>query len=82
MRTVKKRTAKKKESKRPPVRSLKIHYDVRDSGRDRIRFPVIRLSGIWLGKLGFAPDMHVTVTTMEKLLIIRLDEQHQEQQQQ
>lgn len=79
MRTIKKPAAKKKESKRPPVRSLKIHYDVRDSGTERITFPVIRLSGVWLGKLGFEPNMQVTVTTMEKLLIIRLDEQHQQQ---
>lgn len=58
---------------------MKIHYDVRDRGTERIMFPVIRLSGVWLGKLGFAPDMHVTVTTMDKLLVIRLDEQQEQQ---
>lgn len=66
---------KKTKNKQPVVRGLKIQSDVRDSGVERIRIPVIRLSGIWLAKLGFAPDMRVTITTMDKQIIIRLDEQ-------
>jgi hypothetical protein len=66
---------KKTKNKQPVVRGLKIQSDVRDSGTDRIRIPVIRLSGIWLAELGFAPDMRVTITTMDKQIIIRLDEQ-------
>lgn len=66
---------KKTRSKKPTVRGLKIQSDVRDSGMDRIRVPVIRLSGIWLAELGFAPDMRVIITTMDKQIIIRLDEQ-------
>lgn len=66
---------KKGKGKQPVVRGLKIQSDVRDSGMNRIRIPVIRLSGIWLAELGFAPDMRVTITTTDKQIIIRLDEQ-------
>ncbi|WP_144062662.1 SymE family type I addiction module toxin [Sphingobacterium paucimobilis] len=34
----------------------------------------MKLSGLWLDGLGFSPQKRVTVTTMDKLLIIRLDE--------
>ncbi|MEX6690897.1 SymE family type I addiction module toxin [Danxiaibacter flavus] len=66
---------KKKVSKRPEVRSLKIQPDIRFNECSQTTVPVIRLSGVWLDKLGFAPEKRVTVTTMNKLLIIRLDEQ-------
>jgi hypothetical protein len=66
---------KKKVSKRPEVRSLKIQPDTRFNECSQTIVPVIRLSGVWLDKLGFAPEQRVTVTTMDKLLIIRLDEQ-------
>lgn len=68
------RAGKKVKSKEPVVRGLKIQSDVRDSGMDRIRVPVIRLSGIWLAELGFAPDMRVTITTMDRQIIIRVEE--------
>jgi len=66
---------KKKVSKRPEVRSLKIQPDTRFNECSKTIVPVIRLSGVWLDKLGFVPEQRVTVTTMDKLLIIRLDEQ-------
>lgn len=65
---------KKKVSKQPEVRSLKIQPDIKFNRWSRTTVPVIRLSGLWLEKLGFAPEQRVTVTTMDKLLIIRLDE--------
>lgn len=68
------RAGKKVKSKEPVVRGLKIQSDVRDSGMDRIRVPVIRLSGIWLAELGFAPDMRVTITTMDRQIIIRVED--------
>ncbi|GAL86401.1 hypothetical protein MYP_3630 [Sporocytophaga myxococcoides] len=65
---------KKKTSKRPEVRRLKIQPGIRFNRWCRTTVPVIRLSGIWLNKLGFTPEQRITVTTMNKLLIIRLDE--------
>jgi len=70
MRTLEKR----KTTKRPEVRSLKIQPDVRFNEWSQTTVPVIRLSGVWLDRLGFTPLQRVTVTTMNKLLIIRLEE--------
>lgn len=64
----------KAKNKQAVARGLKIQSDVRDKGFDRIRVPVIRLSGIWLAELGFAPDMRVIITTTDKQILIRLDE--------
>jgi len=68
------RTPEKKVSKRPEVRSLKIQPDIKFNRWSQTTVPVIRLSGLWLDRLGFTPEQRVTVTTMDKLLIIRLDE--------
>lgn len=65
---------RKRTIKRPEVRSLKIQPDFKIRQYSTTTVPVIRLSGVWLDKLGFAPEQRVTVTTMEKLLIIKLDE--------
>jgi hypothetical protein len=65
---------KKKPPRRPDVRSLKIQPHFKINRCSETTVPVIRLSGVWLDKLGFAPEQRVTVTTMDKLLIIRLDE--------
>lgn len=65
---------KKKTSKRPEVRSLKIQPDIKINRWSKTTVPVIRLSGIWLDRLGFAPQQRVSVTTMNRLLIIRLEE--------
>jgi hypothetical protein len=64
----------KKTNKRPEVRSLKIQPDIKVNRWSQTTVPVIRLSGLWLDKLGFTPEQRVTVTTMNKLLIIRLEE--------
>ncbi|MBX2923544.1 MAG: SymE family type I addiction module toxin [Chitinophagaceae bacterium] len=70
------RTPKKKQTiRRPDVRSLKIQPDTRFNECSQITIPVIKLSGLWLDRLGFTPERRVIVTTMNKLLIIRLDEQ-------
>ncbi|GAA4808720.1 hypothetical protein GCM10023231_42490 [Olivibacter ginsenosidimutans] len=68
------RTSKKKLSRQPEVRSLKIQPFIRFNQFSQTTVPVIRLSGHWLEKLGFSPDQRVKVTTMNKLLIISLDE--------
>jgi len=65
---------KGKTRKRPEVRSLKIQPDIRINEWSKTTVPVIRLSGVWLDKLGFTPLQRVTVTTMNKLLVIRLEE--------
>ncbi|WP_341831309.1 SymE family type I addiction module toxin [Sphingobacterium thalpophilum] len=68
------RTHKKKVSERPEVRSLKIQPTIKSNRWSETTVPVIRLRGLWLDRLGFSPKKRVTVTTMDKLLIIRLDE--------
>ena len=57
------------------MRSLKVQPDLKRNRWSQTTVPVIRLSGLWLERLGFTPDHRVTVTAMNKLLIIRLDEQ-------
>ncbi len=59
---------------KPDVRSLKIQPDTKFNRWSQTTVPVIRLSGVWLENLGFTPEQRVTVTTMNKLLIIRLEE--------
>jgi hypothetical protein len=65
---------KKKMSRRPEVRSLKIQPQIRNNRWNSTTVPEIRLCGNWLGKLGFSPEQRVNVTTMNKLLIIRVEE--------
>ena len=69
------RTHKQKEiNKDYAIRSLKIQPDIKFNKRSETRVPVIRLSGVWLDKLGFSPQQRVKVTPMQKLLIIQLEE--------
>ncbi|MDR2269306.1 MAG: type I toxin-antitoxin system SymE family toxin [Sphingobacterium sp.] len=68
------RTLKKQISKRPKVRSLKIQPTIKFNRWSQTKVPVIRLSGLWLDKLGFTPEKRVSVMTMDKLLIIKLEE--------
>jgi toxic protein SymE len=70
MQTYKKKTA----SKRPAVRSLKIQPQIRINRWTTSTVPEIKLCGNWLEKLGFIPEQRVNITTMNKLLIIRVDE--------
>jgi len=65
---------KKTKSKRPEVRSLKIQPQIRFNRWTTSKVPEIKLSGNWLEKLGFIPEQRVSITTMNKLLIIRVDE--------
>jgi len=65
---------KKKTSKRPEVRSLKIQLQIRLNRWSSTKVPEIRLRGNWLGKLGFTPEQRVNITTMNKLLIIQVEE--------
>ena len=52
-----------------------VQPDLKRNRWSQTTVPVIRLSGLWLDRLGFTPERRVIVTTMNKLLIIRLDEQ-------
>ncbi len=65
----------KKPVKKAIVRSLKIQPQFRGHCHSQRRVPVIRLGGVWLERLGFNTDQRVTVTTMNKLIIIQLEEQ-------
>ncbi|RKE45592.1 SymE family type I addiction module toxin [Sphingobacterium detergens] len=68
------RTLKKQISTRPEVRSLKIQPTIKFNRWCQTRVPVIRLSSLWLEKLGFTPEKRVSVMTMDKLLFIKLEE--------
>lgn len=65
---------KKQPTKRPVVRSLKIQPQIRLNRWSTTTVPEIKLCGNWLEKLGFIPEQRVNITTMNKLLIIRVDE--------
>ena len=58
--------------RRPNVRCLKIQSRIRDTRWSRNIAPEIKLCGNWLEELGFEYGKKVVVTTMEGLLIIRL----------
>jgi uncharacterized membrane protein len=69
------RTPENKKTKQPlATRSLKIQPDIKFNRWSQTTVPVIRLTGVWLNRLGFNPYQRVTITTKNKLLIIRLDE--------
>ena len=63
---------KKPGVRRPNVRCLKIQPRIRDTRWSRSVAPEIKLCGNWLEELGFEYGKRVVVTTMEGLLIIRL----------
>ena len=65
---------KKPTSKRPEVRNLKIQPQIRLNRQTTSTVPEIKLCGNWLEKLGFIPEQRVNITTMNKLLIIRVVE--------
>jgi hypothetical protein len=58
--------------KRPEVRTLKIQPKYREHQFETVKVPEIRFSGNWLEKLGFNYGRRVTITTMNELLIVRL----------
>jgi hypothetical protein len=62
--------------RRPDVRSLKIQPRCREGVFNSKDVPEIRLCGEWLNKLGFAHGRRVVVTTMNELLIIRLQNEN------
>ena len=63
---------KKAATSRPDVRSLKIQPKVRGNRWSQTIAPEIKLCGRWLEELGFRCGKRVVVTTMEDLLIIRV----------
>jgi hypothetical protein len=64
---------KKRAGRRPEVRNLKIETHMRGNGCDAKKVPFIRLCGNWLEKSGFPPEGRVVITTMNQLLIIRVE---------
>lgn len=70
------RTNKKKKNSvvsHPQVRSLTIQPRFRESVFASKHVPEIRLCGKWLKKLGFVQGKKVIITTMNELLIVRLE---------
>ena len=69
------RTSEKKLKstiRRPEVRSLKIQPRFRENEFSTVNVPEIKLCGNWLSQLGFCQGRRVIVTTMNELLIVRL----------
>lgn len=69
------RTPRKQLNRRPEVRSLKIQPKRRSNKYSEIDVPEIKLCGSWLEKLGFVQGQRVLITTMDRLLVIRLEEE-------
>jgi len=57
----------------PKVRYLKLQPFYRQSQTDygNKKVPELRLCGNWLEKAGFLPENYVSVTVMDRLLVIR-----------
>ena len=70
MRTNKKQN--KSAIRRPEVRSIKIQPRYRFQVNESKMVPEIKLCGEWLKKLGFELGQRVVITTMNELLIIRV----------
>lgn len=66
---------KTKNTKRPEVRTLKIHSRYRAAKRMNKLVPEIKLCGNWLQRTGFEQGQNITVAVMKQLLIIRLAEE-------
>jgi hypothetical protein len=67
-------TDKTKKPARPQVRSLKILPQLRINQFSRTPIAELRMRGAWLIKLGFVPEKRVTITTMDKMMIIKVDD--------
>ena len=67
--------SKKQRAKRPEVRRLKIQPKIRVNRYSQKEVPEIKLCGNWLEKLGFAHGQRVVITMMERLLVIRVEEE-------
>ena len=66
------KVGKKSAIRRPEVRSLKIQPKFRVNADSNKDVPEIKLCGNWLENLGFVHGRRVLVTTMNELLVIRL----------
>ena len=53
---------------------MKIQPKTRFNRYSQIDVPEIKLCGNWLEKLGFVHGQRVLITTMDRLLVIRLEE--------
>lgn len=67
--------SRKRSSKRPEVRSLKIQSKTRFNSYSQRDVPEIKPCGNWLEKSGFIHGQRVLITTMDRLLVIRLEEE-------
>jgi len=67
------RVEKKSVVSHPHVRSLTIQPRFRESVFASKHVPEIRLCGEWLKKFGFVQGRKVVITTMNELLIVRLE---------
>jgi hypothetical protein len=66
---------KRKSFRRPEVRVLKIQSQFRKAKRSYKFVPEIKLCGNWLEKTGFTKGRHASIAVMNRLLIIRLEEE-------
>jgi len=70
------RVEKKSVVSHPQVRSFTIQPRFRESVFASKHVPEIRLCGEWLKKLGFVQGRKVIITTMNELLIVRLESEN------
>lgn len=62
------------KAKKPDVRSIKIQEKIRVNRYSTSKAPEIKLCGTWLEKLGFAAYKRVHITSMNKVLLLRVEE--------
>lgn len=65
---------KRKSLQQPDLRSIRISSFIRMNRYAQRSVPQLKLMGVWMEKAGFKTGEQVTITAMDKLLIIRLDE--------
>jgi hypothetical protein len=65
---------RKKQSKRPEVRSLKINKRFRNTRKGTKQVPEINLCGNWLEQCGFGKGKRVSVVVMDKVIVVKAEE--------
>ena len=65
---------KTKKIVQPKLRRIKILPQMRTNQWSKTPIAELRIRGLWLIEMGFVPEKRVTITTMEKMMIIKVDD--------
>jgi hypothetical protein len=67
-------TVRTKKIAQPKVRRIKILPQMRINQWSTTPIAELRMRGLWLIEMGFVPEKRVTITTMNKMMIIKVDD--------